>query len=125
MPIARVLATRACAPLLRGMAGRSTWALPGDFDMHMRHRLNMMVMVRLSNEWRRGAGPLGRLDDVPVVLFRAEKRQDPADAPDLGWGAHCNNLRVIPVPGDHGSMLKPPNLETLRAAFIAAVGDAG
>lgn len=121
----RILASRPAAPLLRTLARCRPRSLPGDFDMHMRLRLNMLLLIRLSNEWRAGLGPLGRLEDVPITLFRCAKRHNPADPPDLGWSAHCAALRVVPVTGDHGSMLKPPHLEGLRTAFIAAVREAG
>lgn len=118
--VSRVLALRPMAPLLRLLARHRTTGAAEGFPLMVHHNLNMMVLIRLSTEWRRTVGDLGRLDDVPVTLFRCRQRQLPNESPDLGWHAHCADLRVIDVGGDHASMLQPPHLDGLRAAFVSA-----
>ncbi len=56
--------------------------------------------------------------DVPVLLLRA--RDEPADhGPSLGWeGLVADSLSLLDVPGDHHSVLYPP-----QAAEVAALID--
>lgn len=121
MTAARLLMTRPAAPLLRFLSKRQAWSLPGDFDLLARRRLNMLLLIRLSGRWRKRLPGLPRLEDVPVVLFRCTGRADPSDPPDLGWSAYCDDVTVIPVTGDHASLLEPPHLAGLRDRFTAAV----
>ncbi|GGO89797.1 type I polyketide synthase [Wenjunlia tyrosinilytica] len=68
----------------------------------------------------------------PVVLYRAQEAQvlttaiDPrylrAEA-DLGWAPLCPALEVVPVPGDHLSMIDPPNVEVMARHLAAAVDE--
>ncbi|TCP57968.1 amino acid adenylation domain-containing protein [Tumebacillus sp. BK434] len=48
-----------------------------------------------------------------VTLFLAEEQ--PTDITDqtLGWGACSANINVIPVPGDHETIMKQPNVKLL------------
>ncbi|WP_324788423.1 SDR family NAD(P)-dependent oxidoreductase [Streptomyces sp. H51] len=58
----------------------------------------------------------------PVVLYRAQQAQrlttalDPrylrSDA-DLGWADFCPDLRIVPVEGDHLSLIDPPHVATI------------
>ncbi|HET6504893.1 MAG TPA: amino acid adenylation domain-containing protein [Amycolatopsis sp.] len=58
----------------------------------------------------------------PVVLFRATDRRpwltpqpdDRPDDPTLGWGEHCPDLTIIPLPGRHHDIVEPAS-----AALIA------
>ena len=124
MTAARLLVTRPAAPLLRFLSRRRALSLPGDVDLLIRRHLNMLLLIHLSGRWRKRLPRLPRLEDVPVVLFRCEGRADPSDAPDLGWSAHCDDLTVVPVTGNHASLLEPPHLDGLRDRFTAAVAEA-
>ncbi|WP_433555817.1 amino acid adenylation domain-containing protein [Pseudonocardia xinjiangensis] len=58
----------------------------------------------------------------PVVLFRATDRRpfltpapdDRPDDPALGWGDHCPDLTIVPLPGRHFDVVEPDG-----AALIA------
>ncbi|MFF4599723.1 amino acid adenylation domain-containing protein [Amycolatopsis sp. NPDC001319] len=58
----------------------------------------------------------------PVVLFRGTDRRpwltpqpdDQPDDPALGWGDHCPDLTIIPIPGRHHDVVEPDG-----AALIA------
>jgi thioesterase domain-containing protein len=52
---------------------------------------------------------LGRFDG-PLLFFRAEEQPVPDLPPDLGWSAHCAEIRSIPLNGDHNGMLGPDHL---------------
>ena len=59
--------------------------------------------------------PVTRLD-APVILFRAEDSSG-----DLGWRARARSVTIVPVAGDHLSMLDPENSADLIAEIIRAV----
>lgn len=41
---------------------------------------------------------------VPILLFRSQERR-PGAPEDMGWRGRTANLSIIPVPGDHSTML--------------------
>lgn len=66
----------------------------------------------------------------PVVLYRAQQAQtlttaiDPRylrDDADLGWAPLCHSLDVVPVPGDHLSLIDPPHVEVIAAHLAASL----
>ncbi|QFZ24441.1 type I polyketide synthase [Saccharothrix syringae] len=70
-----------------------------------------------------------------VVFYRATEREtlttvlDPRylrrqEDDDLGWADACGSLEVVPVPGDHLSMVDPPNVAVL-AGHLRCVLDRG
>jgi thioesterase domain-containing protein len=81
-------------------------------------RLEQIIRRRLFWEmWNAWVSQTGdQLLHAPVVLFRSEKRHD-----DLGWGAFCADLRVIPVGGDHYTMFQGEHLGELIAKFVAVL----
>ncbi|ONI80081.1 hypothetical protein ALI22I_42380 [Saccharothrix sp. ALI-22-I] len=69
-----------------------------------------------------------------VVFYRATVREhlttvlDPRylrtlDDDDLGWSDTVDRLDIVPVPGDHLSMIDPPNVEVLAAHLDALLAD--
>ncbi|NES96346.1 MAG: amino acid adenylation domain-containing protein [Desertifilum sp. SIO1I2] len=49
-----------------------------------------------------------------LTLFKAiEQSEAIGRDPTLGWGAFAPHIQVIPVPGNHLSLLKPPHVQTL------------
>jgi phthiocerol/phenolphthiocerol synthesis type-I polyketide synthase D len=57
----------------------------------------------------------------PVILYRASDRGltttlDPRYARTedaLGWDVYCPSLEIVPVPGDHTSLIDPPNVDVM------------
>jgi phthiocerol/phenolphthiocerol synthesis type-I polyketide synthase D len=58
----------------------------------------------------------------PVVLYRAQQAQQLTTAldprylrseADLGWGPLCPALEIVPVEGDHLSLIDPPHVATI------------
>jgi len=73
------------------------------------------MLVQFHREsWIRQVPPT-RLS-VPVVLFRSEE-----GGVDLGWHARTEKLSIVPVPGNHVTMLDGGNSEVLVAEFNRAV----
>ena len=60
---------------------------------------------------------------VPVVLFRSREPR-PGAPDDIGWQTRTNNLMIIPVPGDHVSMLGSELHASLRDHFARRVIEA-
>ena len=55
---------------------------------------------------------------VPARLFAA--RDNPGDLPDrivASWSGLCGGLTVVPVPGNHLTVLRPPAVDALAAVF--------
>ncbi|MCP5006745.1 MAG: hypothetical protein GY941_22790, partial [Planctomycetes bacterium] len=50
-----------------------------------------------------------------IILFRATERdEDISLEPDFGWGDHATGgVEIIPVPGNHKDMVKPPHVPIL------------
>jgi thioesterase domain-containing protein len=65
-----------------------------------------------------GRWTFGHLD-IPVTLFRLDEW--PADAPDHGWSVLCKRLTVLPVGGNHYSLLESKFRQALSAQFLRAV----
>jgi thioesterase domain-containing protein len=57
-----------------------------------------------------------------VILFRCSD-QLPNAASDLGWGSFLDNLRIVPVLGDHVALFEPPYISSLCATVIASISD--
>jgi thioesterase domain-containing protein len=51
-----------------------------------------------------------------LLVFPAQV-QDPTKLPGLfyGWRTLVKRLKIVPAPGEHGTMLKPPHVEQLAA----------
>ena len=57
---------------------------------------------------------------VPTFFFRSE--DNPQHQPhDCGWSTLCPLLSVVPIEGDHSSMLAPGHIERLCATFLEAL----
>ncbi|MDQ0956315.1 phthiocerol/phenolphthiocerol synthesis type-I polyketide synthase D [Streptomyces sp. B4I13] len=69
-----------------------------------------------------------------VVLYRAQEAQplttalDPRylrSEADLGWAPLCPSLEIVPVPGDHLSLIDPPFVEVIAEHLTQALDEAG
>ena len=57
----------------------------------------------------------------PVTLFRSEARRDQGDK---GWRELCaGSLQLIPVPGDHGSIFREPDVRILALELDKVLGE--
>src|SRR5262249_432936 len=57
---------------------------------------------------------------VPTFFFRSADHLE-YQPYDCGWSEVCSPLRVVPIEGDHGSMLSPAHTERLCANFLEAL----
>ncbi|MER5377696.1 SDR family NAD(P)-dependent oxidoreductase [Streptomyces sp. NPDC002553] len=91
----------------------------------MEHQRTSYVDARVGERY------VPRPHDGHVVLYRAQQPQrlttalDPRylrqDA-DLGWAPLCPSLEIVPVGGDHLSVIDPPHVETIAEHLIRALG---
>jgi len=60
-----------------------------------------------------------------VLILRADPLEIagvPADRPDdLGWGHWCDRPEIVPVPGNHATMIRPPHVAGLASALKSLV----
>jgi phthiocerol/phenolphthiocerol synthesis type-I polyketide synthase D len=57
-----------------------------------------------------------------VLTASIDPRYQRDDA-DLGWASLCPRLEIVPVPGDHLSMIDPPHVEVIARHLAAVVDD--
>ncbi|MFG2194193.1 SDR family NAD(P)-dependent oxidoreductase [Streptomyces sp. NPDC048639] len=92
----------------------------------MEHQRTSYVDARIGERYRPRPYP------GPVVLYRAQEAQvlttaiDPRylrDDRDLGWAPLCPALQVVPVPGDHLSLIDPPHVEVIAQHLTASLDE--
>ena len=84
---------------------------------------NLVRMAKPDIRGRRLGAPASL--DVPVTVFVGrDPHPDRPRPPDLGWGAYCRELRIVPVEGDHGTMFEEPQLASLSKSFADSVAGA-
>ncbi|GCB49291.1 type I polyketide synthase [Streptomyces sp. NL15-2K] len=91
----------------------------------MEHQRTSYVDARVGERY------VPRPHDGHVVLYRAQQPQqlttalDPRylrqDA-DLGWAPLCESLEIVPVEGDHLSVIDPPHVRTIARHVARAIG---
>jgi thioesterase domain-containing protein len=69
-----------------------------------------------------------RMYSGEVILLRAEDKLASVASPtandsdDLGWQHWCKRkLRIVPVPGNHVTMMRPPNVQVLASRLATAL----
>jgi thioesterase domain-containing protein len=98
--------------LLRAM-GRIAGLLPSNAAFSFRWRLEQRLRYAALEKWT--LKPL----NSPVTLFRSGDRDS-----DYGWSVLCSHLSIIPIGGDHKSILDQPYRDILCARFLHAVDEA-
>ncbi|MDI1266246.1 MAG: AMP-binding protein [bacterium] len=94
----------------------SSFKIPirSNFVFYLRWHLRAMLIEAHRTSWIKSA-PTACLK-IPVILFRSED-----STADLGWRARADALTIVPVGGDHLSMLERENSAELIAEFVSAV----
>ncbi|WP_189943111.1 type I polyketide synthase [Streptomyces aurantiogriseus] len=94
----------------------------------MEHQRTSYVDARVGERYRPQPYP------GHVVLYRAQEAQrlttalDPRyvrSEADLGWAPLCPSLEVVPVPGDHLSLIDPPHVEVIARHLTKALDRQG
>lgn len=121
--VALIVARRLSGPRWRWLLRRVTrlnlaW-LPGEFAFFLRWHLREKLLSTHVSFRDAVLQPVPELAAVPMVVVRAEHADPVPD--DLGWAGYANVVCVVPVEGDHFTMLNPPHAQVLAARFAAAV----
>jgi phthiocerol/phenolphthiocerol synthesis type-I polyketide synthase D len=91
----------------------------------MEHQRTSYVDARVGERY------VPRPYDGHVVLYRAQQPQQLTTAldprylrqnADLGWAPLCPSLEIVPVEGDHLSVIDPPHVETIARHVTRALG---
>ncbi|MFF3820964.1 SDR family NAD(P)-dependent oxidoreductase [Streptomyces bluensis] len=94
----------------------------------MEHQRTSYVDARVGERYRPQPYP------GHVVLYRAQEAQQLTAAldpryvrgeADLGWAPLCPSLEVVPVPGDHLSLIDPPHVEVIARHLITSLDRQG
>ena len=88
--------------------------LPAGMAFIAAHKAYDVLFNDHHHRWSTGLdmAPL----DVPIILFRSDERR-PGAPEDLGWRRRTRDLSVIPVPGNHSTMLEGAAGEAIAEAF--------
>jgi oxalate---CoA ligase len=108
----RALAVTSAFRLLRTI-GHMALLFPPNAAFQFRWRLEQQLRYGALEKWTL------RPVNFPVTLFRSGDRDW-----DYGWSALCSHLSIVPVGGDHLSILEPPYRDILCARFLQAVNEA-
>lgn len=94
--------------------------VPDMGDAILEHQYNSYVDARVAEQYQ------PQPYDGTVILFRAQQPHPLTTELDprylrtdraLGWDAYCSDLVVHDVPGDHISMVDPPNIDVVAAVL--------
>jgi thioesterase domain-containing protein len=96
--------------------------LPHRMDRHidvaLQMHFNFEILLELLDRLSRPSPPCG----FPAVLFRCISHA-PEETEDLGWSRHLPQVRIVPVLGNHLSLMIPPNIASFSQAFACAMTD--
>jgi amino acid adenylation domain-containing protein len=112
---ATLLAWPVCRPLVRSLAEATN---PGPKVDALRHQLKMTFRMLVLQRW---AKKNVLRSDWPVTLLRVTAGE--AARSDYGWKGRSPELQVLPIPGDHRSLLQPDNLHEVASLLVKVVLD--
>jgi thioesterase domain-containing protein len=94
--------------------GQSSKLLPSKQAFTLEFILGERLRAMSVRRWKFGPAP------VPITLYRSDD-----GAPlDKGWSATGSRVMVVPIGGNHQSMLESPFLDILCERFVEAVDNA-
>ncbi len=112
--VAKCLTMDSMRPLLRRLLRARRKKLPFDFDRHLHSKITIHLMRRMYWPWWHATIESGYSLSTPTFLFRSADHA-PFESEDLGWRRFFPGLTVIPVTAQHEDMMKPPNIDGVRA----------
>jgi oxalate---CoA ligase len=118
VPIAFAIAGKIMSALIRLSAfrplklmGQIATFLPAKSAFTLEFMLNARLRTRSLGRFQ--LKPL----NIPVTLYRS----DEGSLKDNGWGVYCSNLTIVPIGGDHHSILGPPYIDLLSKRFLESI----
>ncbi len=114
---------------IRLVIGKLAAQVPGMGQGVLRHQYESYVDARVAERYTpeeyAGRVLLMRAQEPHPLTTTLDPRYLRTDE-TLGWDAFCADLEVVPIPGDHLSMIDPPHVEVVAAALadrLAARGE--
>jgi thioesterase domain-containing protein len=117
--VARHLVRPRWAFLLRWLARHRRKVMPARIDFYLSFCINEQYL-HLMSDWHRRIRKISRLP-TPITVF-ATGDESAREACEASWKPFSSEVSVVPVGGDHFSMLSPPHLSYLCARFRMACG---
>ncbi|MFG1643937.1 beta-ketoacyl synthase N-terminal-like domain-containing protein, partial [Amycolatopsis sp. NPDC049252] len=109
---------------IRLVMSRLAAQVPGMGQGVLHHQYTSYVDARVAERYEPGpyAGKvlLLRAQDPHPLTTTLDPRYLRTDDP-LGWDAHCADLEIVRVPGDHLSMIDPPHVSVIADALSAVL----
>ncbi|MEA5366760.1 beta-ketoacyl synthase N-terminal-like domain-containing protein [Amycolatopsis sp., V23-08] len=109
---------------IRLVLNRLAAQVPGMGQGVLHHQYTSYVDARVAERYDPGpyAGKvlLLRAQDPHPLTTTLDPRYLRTDDP-LGWDAHCADLEIVRVPGDHLSMIDPPHVSVIADALSAVL----
>jgi thioesterase domain-containing protein len=89
------------------------------FGLGAARGLRRLLLQNLRGRALRGL-TLDRFDGS-IFLFRAQEQPVPDLPLDLGWSAHCKEVRSVPLQGDHNSIFRADHLAANAELILSSV----
>ncbi|MFJ1767169.1 beta-ketoacyl synthase N-terminal-like domain-containing protein [Amycolatopsis sp. NPDC088138] len=109
---------------IRLVMSRLAAQVPGMGQGVLHHQYTSYVDARVAERYEPGpyAGKvlLLRAQEPHPLTTTLDPRYLRTDDP-LGWDAHCADLEIVRVPGDHLSMIDPPHVSVIADALSAVL----
>lgn len=105
---------RCPAPIARVFFSSIIPLLPPGRAHSFKQRLCVALRAKHVFQW----SPI--LLDVPITLFRSDDPKLDSEHP-RGWAKLCSSLTVVPIGGNHWTILEQPQLDLLSSCFTKAI----
>ncbi len=116
------LMMRSRSPLVLNGAARLRHArLPLHLHEHILEPLQTRFRLRILRELVDRMAVSDASWDIPTVLFRCLE-EEPGASLDLGWGRFLTRLKIVPVHGNHATIIGPTHSRMLCTSFISEMG---
>lgn len=109
-----VLAYRVPAPIARAVFLLIIPILPSRLAHSLKWRLCRALRLKYLSQWS------PTLLEIPTTFFQSDDPQLRSKY-DFGWAKVCTRLTVVPVGGDHLTILETPQREFLADCFTSAI----
>jgi amino acid adenylation domain-containing protein len=88
---------------------------PNRMALWLKRRITRELRYQAFLHWK--PAPLA----VPTELYLSNDHW-PGEPADYGWDSLCQPLRLVPIGGDHATVIQSPQQEKLCDAFLSALG---
>jgi amino acid adenylation domain-containing protein len=120
--LARLIGINAKKPLVKALLSHLRPMIPADdkneFLFRMTFYINASIPMQGIRDWAAAITRDARLVAAPITLFRSIENLDNWPY-DLGWTELAPNLEIVPLQGDHATILQEHNLAVICSRIRA------